>query len=345
MSAARLSIDEATIGHTPLISLDIPGITNDDTGPRVYGKVEWFNLYETPYGGGSIKSRIAKSMLDAGERDGLLPGRTIIEPTSGNTGSEIAKLGTARGYEVEIVMPDNASGGKINAIRDAGARIHFVNADEGYDAVLRRCEEIIQDSPGKYYRPNQYTNPENPGAHEATTGPEIWDQTGGAVTHFVAGVGTGGTVTGTGRALHARGDVTVVGFEPANPLHAIDGLKYLRTGDHYHPETYEESVLDDKRYVDTGDAYDQARQLKATYDTQEIRITHPGQYDENTVREHLRVNDAFLVGTSSGAAVQVVRDLVEDGDVTADDHVVVILADRGDKYADIPLWESFFSND
>lgn len=337
----RGDVDESMIGETPLIELDL------DVDPTVYAKVEWFNLPETAYGGGSVKSRIALEMLDAAEAAGDLPGRTVIEPTSGNTGAEIAKIGCARGYDVEIVMPDNASGGKVNAIRDAGATIHFVDADLGYDAVLNRCEGIVSADPDAYYRPNQYTNPHNPGAHRRTTAPEIWEQTEGGVTHFVAGVGTGGTVTGTGRGLRDRGEVDIVGFEPENALHAIDGLKFLRSGEHYHPETYDESVLDQKLYVDTGDAYDRARELHERYADREVRINDPGQYDERYVRDRLRVEtateeDAFLVGTSSGAAAQAVFDLVDRGMADEDDVIVLILADRGDKYADIPLWEHLF---
>jgi len=334
--ANGLTVDESTIGETPLIALDLP------LAATVYAKVEWFNLHGTPHGGGSVKSRIAREMLDAAEEAGELPGKVVIEPTSGNTGSEVAKVGSARGYDVEVVMPDNAAGGKIAAVRDAGGTVHFVDADEGYDAVLERCQVLVEENPDRYYRPDQYTNPHNPGAHERTTGPEIWTQTDGRLTHFVAGVGTGGTVTGVGRALHARGDVTVVGFEPANPLHAIDGLKYLRTGDHYHPDTYDETELDARVYVDTQDAYDRARDLRERYADREIRIRDPGQYDRETVREHLRVDGDFLVGTSSGAAVQVACDLAERGDLTDDDPVVVLFADRGDKYADIPLWDHLF---
>jgi len=328
-------VDESTVGETPLVELDLP------LPGTVYAKVEWLNLPDTPYGGGSVKSRVAVSMLDAAEAAGHLPGRTVIEPTSGNTGSELAKVGCARGYDVELVVPDNAAGGKVGAIRDAGASIHFVDADEGYDAVLERCERLVEENPGEYYRPDQYTNPENPGAHERATGPEIWAQTGGGVTHFVAGVGTGGTVTGVGRALHDRGDVSVVGFEPADPLHAIDGLKYLRTGDHYHPGTYDEGVLDEKRYVDTGDAYDRARELRERYSDREVVSHDPGQHDPEDVREHLRVDGQFLVGTSSGAALAVADDLAETGDLAEDDAVVLLFADRGDKYADIPLWEDY----
>lgn len=330
-----LPVDESTIGDTPMIELDL------ELPTTVFAKVEWFNLYRTPYGGGSVKSRIAKAMIDAAEADGALPGRTIVEPTSGNTGSEIAKIGCARGYDVAVVMPDNAAGGKIDAIRDAGATIHFVDADEGYDAVLDRCEQLLAEDPGKYYRPNQYTNPENPGVHERTTGPEIWDQTDGTLTHVVAGVGTGGTVTGMGRALHERGEVTVVGFEPARPLHAIDGLKYLRSGGHYHPETYDERVLDEKVYVETGDAYQRARDLRERYVNRTIDVIDSGQHSPDVVTENLRVDGHFLMGTSSGAAVAVVHELAERGHLGTDDAVVLLFADRGDKYADIPLWMDY----
>ena len=334
------SFDEAHIGETPLVELDV------DVPATVYAKVEWMNLYEAPYGGGSIKSRIAKGMLDGAEASGALtPDKTVIEPTSGNTGSEVARLAADRGYDVEIVMPDNASGGKIGAVEDAGAEIHFVDADLGYDAVIERCEELIAADPEGYYRPNQYENPNNPGTHERTTAPEIWNQTDGEVTHFVAGAGTGGTITGTGRGLHDRGDVTVVGFEPGEALHAIDGLKYLKTGDHYHPETYDDSVLDEKVYVNTDDAYERARALREQYRDREIPIVDPGQYDEATVSEHLRVDGQFVVGTSSGAGVQAIHELHADSPLDTDDTVVMVLCDRGDKYADIPLWAEYLDVD
>ena len=334
------AIDESTIFETPLVALDLD-LASD---AAVHAKAEWFNLYEASHGGGSIKSRIAKGMLDgAEERGDLEPGVTVIEPSSGNTGSEVARLAAKRGYDVEIVLPDNASGGKIGAIEDAGAELRFVDADLGYDAVIERCEEIIAEDPAAYYRPNQYTNPDNPGTHERTTAKEIYEATNGEVTRFIAGVGTGGTITGTGRGLHDRSDgaVEVVGFEPGEALHAIDGLKYLKTGDHYHPETYDETVLDRKVYVDTADAYDRARELRTTYQGREIEIVDPGQHDEATVREHLRVGEQFVVGTSSGAGVDVVYQLDEAGELSDDDVVVCVLCDRGDKYADIPLWEDY----
>ena len=334
--------DESTIFGTPLLELDLD-LTADAT---ILGKAEWYNLFDAPHGGGSVKSRIAKGMLDAAEERGDLDVDTvIIEPTSGNTGSEVARLATARGYDVEIVMPDNSAGGKVDAVRDAGAEIHFVDADLGYDAVIERCEELMEAHPGRYYRPNQYENPANPDTHERTTAAEIYDATGGAVTHFVAGVGTGGTVTGTGRGLRDRsgGAVDIVGFEPAEPLHAIDGLKYLKTGDHYHPGNYDESVLDEKRYVSTTKAYERARELRSRYQDREIPVFDPGNHSLETVREHLRVEGQFLVGTSSGAGAQVVHQLDEAGSLDDDDVVVFMLCDRGDKYADIPLWEAYLT--
>ncbi len=336
--AGPAGIDESTIFDTPLLELAV------DVPATVYGKAEWYNLPDASHGGGSVKSRIAKGMLDGAEERGELePGTTVIEPTSGNTGSEIARIAGARGYDVEIVMPDNAAGGKVEAIREAGAGIHFVDADLGYDAVLDRCEELIAEAPEKYYRPNQYENPDNPATHERTTAPEIHEATDGQVTHFVAGVGTGGTVTGTGRGLHDLADVEVVGFEPGEALHAIDGLKYLRTGEHYHPGVYDESTLDRKEYVDTGDAYDRARDLREYYEDRKVSIHDPGQHGPERVREGLRVAGQFLVGTSSGAAVQVVHRLADAGELDEESTVVVMLCDRGDKYADIPLWEGYLS--
>ncbi|OYR87260.1 pyridoxal-5'-phosphate-dependent protein subunit beta, partial [Halorubrum sp. E3] len=141
---SEYAVDESTIFETPLLALDL----DIESDAAVYAKAEWFNLYDAPHGGGSIKSRIAKGMLDGAEERGALdPGSNVIEPTSGNTGSEVARLASARGYDVEIVMPDNAAGGKVDAVRDAGAEIHFVDANRGYDAVIERCEEIVAADP------------------------------------------------------------------------------------------------------------------------------------------------------------------------------------------------------
>ena len=338
-----VGIDESTIFDTPLIECDL-ALESEAT---VLGKVEWYNLVGAPYGGGSVKSRIAKGMLDAAEQSGELDtDDVIIEPSSGNTGSEIARIGRSRGYAVEIVMPDNAAGGKADAIRDAGADIHFVEGDRGYDAVLDRCDAIVAENPSRYYRPNQYENPANPNTHEETTAKELYEATDGELTHFIAGVGTGGTITGTGRGLIERDPaIDIIGIEPAEPLHAIDGLKYLRTGEHYHPGIYDESVLTQQRYIETADAYARAREVRERYQETPITIVDTGQHSEETVRRHLRVGEQFLIGTSGGATLQVVYDLDREGALDDEDVVVVMLADRGDKYADIPLWRDYLATE
>jgi cysteine synthase B len=333
MTDTAPAVDESRIGRTPLFELEL------DVAPTVYAKAEWYNLPELGHGGGSVKSRIAREMLDGAEERGELgPGDRIVESSSGNTGSEIARLGTARGYDVTIVMPDDAAAGKVGAVRDAGGEVAFVPAEEGYDATIERCAAIVADDPDAY-RPNQYENTDNPRAHERTTAAEIWEQTAGAVTHFVTGVGTGGTVTGTGRGLHDRGDVTVVGYEPVSSTHAIGGLKYLRDGEQYHPETYDESVLDHRLYVETADADDAARDLRVLDADGGVTVVDTGQYSEATVREHRRVDGEFLVGPSSGGSVQAVRQLDAAGELGGEDTVVTMLCDRGDKYAD-GLWDT-----
>ncbi|MFC7166642.1 PLP-dependent cysteine synthase family protein [Halospeciosus flavus] len=323
-------VDESTIGRTPLVEVDL------DVLPTVYAKLEWFNCYDCGFGGGSVKTRIAKAMLDAAEARDEIRGRTIVEPSSGNTGTALARIGSSRGYDVEIVTPESPSETKIEAIQAAGGRVRRATT---YEMMLEQCADLLEANPEQYYRPNQYANPANPGVHAATTGPEIWRQTDGEVTHFVAGAGTGGTVTGVGTALHRRGDVTVHGFEPAEPEHAIDGLKYTRGSRFHDPDVYDESVLDDFFTVSTADAYECARWLRERYADREVRVVDTGQHDAPTVRDHLRVGEEFLVGTSSGAVVAAVERLAAEGAFDADDVVVVPFPDRGDRYRHLPLWE------
>jgi len=337
-----MEIDEDEIGDTPLVRLE--GVGEPD-GAHVYAKVEWFNLHSTPYGGGSVKSRPALYMIDGGESDGeLTKDKTVIEPTSGNTGSEVAKVARNRGYDVLIVMPDNAGQGKIDTIEETGAEIEFVDALEGYDAVIERAHEVLESAPDDYYMPNQYENPNNPRSHKETTAPEIERQTTGDVTAFVAGVGTGGTITGVGRGLHD--DVHVVAMEPESKVHAIDGLKFMREGDHIVPETYDEKVYDEKVFISTDDAYAKARELRDRYDDEDPTVVDAGQYegDEETVADVMRVNDDFLVGTSSGAnlvaSIRVAEEMLDEGHEEV--HVVTMFCDRGDKYTN-NLWREYFS--
>ena len=334
-----MEIDEAEIGETPLIRLEGLG---EPEGATIEAKVEWFNLHSTPYGGGSVKSRPALHMIDGAERSGeLTPERTVIEPTSGNTGSEVAKIARHRGYDVLIVMPDNAGQGKIDTVRETGAEIEFTDAMEGYDAVIERAHELLEEDPGAYYMPDQYANPNNPGSHERTTAPEIERQASGDVTAFVAGVGTGGTITGVSRGLDDA--VTTVAMEPDSAMHAIDGLKFLREGDHIHPDTYDESVVDEKRYVSTDDAYDMARELRDRYADEDPEVVDPGQHDDATLEDVMRVGDDFLAGTSSAANLVAAQRVAAAHDDPSEAHVVTMCCDRGDKYGN-SLWRDVLAD-
>jgi len=332
-----MDVDEDEIGDTPLIRLEGVG---EPEGANIYAKVEWFNLHSTPYGGGSVKSRPALYMIDEGERCGeLTQDKTVIEPTSGNTGSEVAKIARNRGYDVTIVMPDNAGQGKVDTVRETGATVEFVDAMEGYDAVIERADETVASDPDAYYKPDQYSNPANPRSHEETTGVEIREQAP-HVTEFVAGVGTGGTITGVGRALGDEADI--VAAEPDSALHAIDGLKFMRDGDHIVPDIYDGSVLDDKLYVSTDDAYDNARLLKDRYDDEDPEVVDAGQHDEETLRDVMRVNGDLLVGTSSGSNLEAAIRVAEGYDDPSEAHVVTVFCDRGDKYTN-NLWRDYFA--
>ncbi|WP_075938355.1 pyridoxal-phosphate dependent enzyme [Halosegnis longus] len=324
-----MAIDESTVGETPLVELDA------GVAPTLLGKVEWLNLPGVGHGGGSIKARIAVAMLDAAEAAGHLPGKTILEASSGNTARALARIGAARGYETAFVVPEDLGSGKRAALEAAGATLHEVPAEEGYDALLDRVEELASES--GYWHAGQYENAANPRAHEQT-GREIWHQTDGAVTAFVAGAGTGGTVTGVGRVLHARNpDVRVVGFEPETEAHGLHGLKYMRGGG-YHPDTYDESVIDEKRYLATEPARVAARDLAARYADADLEIVDAGRHDEATIRATLRVDGDFLVGPTGGGGVACVRGLDREGVLDESDTVVVPLCDRGDTYADGELW-------
>jgi len=332
-----MEIDEGEIGDTPLIRLEGVG---EPEGANIYAKVEWFNLHSTPYGGGSIKSRPALYMIDSAEESGeLTPDKTVVEPTSGNTGSEVAKIARNRGYDVTIVIPDNAGQGKIDTVRETGATVEFVDAMEGYDAVIERADEIVTSDPDAYYKPDQYSNPANPRSHEETTAPEIREEAP-EVTDFVAGVGTGGTVTGVGRAL--GDEARIVAVEPDSAMHAIDGLKFMREGDHIVPDIYDSSVLDDKLYISTDAAYDNARLLKERYDDEDPAVVDAGGHDEETLRDVMRAGDEdFLVGTSSGSNLEAAIRVAESYDDPTEAHVVTMFCDRGDKYTN-NLWRDYF---
>ncbi len=287
------SILEA-IGNTPLVRLRLPGVS---TRVELWAKCEWFNP------GGSVKDRTALSLVNEGERTGALrPGRTIVDSSSGNTGVGLALVGRAKGYAVELVMPENVTDDRQRMCRAYGARLVFTDAFSGSDGAMLRVRQMVEAEPEKYFYADQYRNPANPLAHYRTTGPEIWEQTGGGITHFVAGLGTTGTVIGTGRYLHERDPrVRVLAVEPDEPLHGLEGLKHLESA--IVPAIWDPSVPDERRTVSTEDG------LAAC-------------------AEVLR-SDGLLVGHSAGAALQAARELARS---LPQGVVVVLLPDGGERY-------------
>ncbi len=289
------------IGNTPLLRLTDPAIP-----PRVevYAKLEFFNP------GGSVKDRPARRMIEDGERDGLLePGKVILDSTSGNTGIAYAMIGAAKGYRVKLAMPANVSRERKAIVAAYGAEVVYTDPGELSDGAILEARKVYEADPDRYFKPDQYNNPANWHAHRDTTAPEIWQQTGGRVTHFVATIGTSGTVMGTGRGLKAFNPaVEVIAAEPTEPFHGIEGLKHMESS--IVPGIYDEGFLDHKIPVDTEDAYDTALRLP--------------------------VEQGVLVGQSSGgaywAAIEVARQLEEGV-------VVTIFCDSGDKYMSTPMWQ------
>jgi cysteine synthase B len=291
------------IGNTPL--LELRKVTAGLLGPKVrlFAKLEGFNP------GGSVKDRAARRMIQQGLATGeLRPGKVILDSTSGNTGIALAMVGAALNYPVELVMAANVSRERKKIIEAYGARAIYSNPMEGSDGAILLCRKIIEENPDRYFKPDQYNNEANALAHFETTGPEIWRQTRGQVTHFVAGIGTGGTVMGTGRYLKSqRKSISVIAVEPDDPMHGLEGLKHMASS--IVPGIYHENELDDKIQVSTEDAYEMVYAL--------------GQIE------------GLLVGQSSGAAMvaalKVARGLREGC-------VVTVFSDFGDKYLSTNLW-------
>jgi cystathionine beta-synthase len=299
------------IGNTPLLRL---GKTTDGAGPLVLAKVEYLNP------GGSVKDRIATRMVEAAEDSGeLKPGGTIVEPTSGNTGVGLAMVAQAKGYHCVFVCPDKVSDDKRNVLKAYGAEVVVCPtavAPDHPDSYYSVSDRIVSEIDGAW-KPNQYANQHNPRSHYETTGPEIWEQTDGRVTHFVCGVGTGGTISGVGRYLKERSAeregpaVQIVGADPAGSVYSGgSGRPYLveGVGEDFWPSTYDRSIADRVIEVSDGDSFDFTRRL---------------------ARE-----EALLVGGSSGmaafAAVQLAHELSAAGDDDA--VIVVLLPDSGRGY-------------
>ena len=303
------------IGETPLVRLDA---LSEEIGAEVYVK------YEAAHPGASIKDRAARSMIDHAEQRGeIAPGRTVlVEPTSGNTGVALAMIGAARGYEVVMVMPESMSHERRALIAAYGAKLELTPAAEGMAGAVARAEAIEQTLPGAWIV-GQFTNPDNPRAHEQTTGPEIERQLGRFPDYVVAGVGTGGTISGVAHYLRAQGAPTrffaveplesplvsqaLAGEELAPASHGIQGI-----GANFIPETLDLSVLDGALSIPTADALEAARQV--------------------TTRE------ALLVGISSGANAAAVRKLVAEHPEAKGAVIVTFAVDTGERYLSTPLF-------
>lgn len=295
------------IGNTPLI--DISGFL--DTDARVVGKLESFNPT------GSVKDRIALSMIDDAERRGILkPGSTIIEPTSGNTGIALAAIAAARGYRLILTMPETMSVERRKIQAAYGAELVLTDGAAGMRGAIAKAEELAANTPDSFV-PSQFTNAANPAIHERTTGPEIWKATDGNVDVLVAGVGTGGTLTGTGRFLKSQNpDIRIVAVEPAgSPVlstgkggpHKIQGI-----GAGFVPETLETRIYDEIVTVDNEDAFAKSRMIAR--------------------------DSGILVGISSGAALHAAS-LLASRPENAGKTLVVILPDTGERYLSTPLFD------
>ncbi|MFB6264952.1 MAG: PLP-dependent cysteine synthase family protein [Bradymonadaceae bacterium] len=243
------------VGDTPLVQLR--SVTDHlDDGVEVCLKLEYTNP------GGSVKDRPARQIILDALADGRLgEGQTLIDSTSGNTGVAYSMLGSAAGIDVALVMPENVSAARKHITRTYGAELIFSDPMEGSDGAIRRVREIVEGEGGdQYFYADQYGNPSNPRAHERTTAPEIWRQTGGDVTHFVAGTGTSGTIMGTGWGLRERNaDIQLIGVQPEDGFHGLEGLKHMPSA--IEPDIYREQELDEVRFVSTDASWEMAERL------------------------------------------------------------------------------------
>src|SRR5688572_17922002 len=294
---------EAAVGNTPLIRLRSV-TTGLPSGVEVLAKAEYTNP------GGSVKDRAALAMILAGEKSGeLTPDKTIIDATSGNTGIAYAMLGAARGYRVTLVLPANASDPRKKILRRFGAEIIETDPMGGTDTAQLVARELSAERPDQYFYPDQYNNEANWKAHYATTANEIWWQTNGGVTHFVAGLGTTGTFTGTTRRLkELNPELYAVSAQPASPLHGLEGLKHLETA--IVPGIHDARLADENLFVETEAGQAMTRRL---------------------ARE-----EGIFVGPSSGANVHAAIEIAKRLDAEAT--IVTILCDGGGKYLDEQFW-------
>lgn len=290
------------IGHTPLFHLAKIGAAFPHV--ELLGKAEWFNP------GGSVKDRAALSMILAAEKSGdLTPGKIILDATSGNTGIAYAMIGARKGYKVKLCLPANASQERKRTLRAYGADLVLTDPTQGSDGAILDAKRLYRENPGLYFYPDQYNNAANPQAHYTTTGPEIIEQTAGRVTHFVAGLGTSGTLMGAGRRLREFSPkIKIVAVQPDSPFHGLEGLKHM--------ETAMVPGIFDPKFPD---------------ETVEIGTEESQEMTKRVARE-----EGLLVGISSGAALVAALTIaarIQRG------VIVTILCDGGSRYLSEHFWD------
>jgi cysteine synthase B len=288
-----------TIGNTPLVKIHK---LNPYKNVTICAKIESFNP------SGSIKDRIALKMIEQAEAEGsLVKGKTIIEPTSGNTGIGLAMIGKMKGYDVEIVISKAVSSERIKMIKAFGAKVTLTDAKLGTDGAIIKAKELIKENPDKYFMPDQFSNHYNKIAHYKTTGEEIWKQTNGKITHFVSGLGTSGTIMGVGKALKENNPaIKIICAHPVKG-HYIQGLKSMAEA--IVPAIYDPTKIDETIMVETEIAYEMARQVIS--------------------------NEGIFVGMSSGAAIYAALEVAKKIDKGT---IVVIFPDGGEKYLSTGLF-------
>jgi cysteine synthase B len=292
------------IGNTPLLRFE--RIVADFPNVEFYAKAEWFNP------GGSVKDRPAYSMIREGERTGALrPGKTILDATSGNTGIAYAMIGAALSYRVKLCLPSSASPERKQILQAYGVEIVYTPGDEGTDGAIRRVHEIYESDREKYFYPDQYSNPANPAAHYRTTAPEIWQQTQGRITHFIAGLGTGGTFVGTTRRLKELNPaIRCVSFQPDSGFHGLEGLKHMATA--IVPRIYDSKLADEDIAVRTEDA--------------------------QRLVKRLALEEGILAGVSSGAALWACMETARKLPPGERAVIVTVFPDSGEKYLTERFW-------
>ena len=293
-----------TIGNTPLIPL--LRIGREFPGVRIFAKAEWFNP------GGSVKDRAAYRMIRVAELSGqLTPGKVILDATSGNTGIAYAMIAARRGYGCKLLMPANASTERKKLLQAYGADLVLTDPAEGSDGAFFAAQRLYKEQPDLYVYPDQYGNPENPRAHYETTGPEVIQQTDGKITHFLAGLGTSGTLMGTGKRLREfNRDIKLVAVQPEGPFHGLEGLKHMETASHV-PDLYDAKVPDQTVYVSTEGAQQMAKRL---------------------TRE-----EGLYVGVSSGAAICAALKIAA---TIKEGTLVAVCPDAGNRYQSEKFWEA-----